>query len=184
MKVSTILVAVAAVALSACATKIAAKYDADPDANFERYETYAWISESPHIAAAGQRVNPLNSQRIMRAIAAELTRKGYRMVDSPAEADFVVSFTTGARDKVDVDAYPVTYRGGWGRSRIYSASTVSTREYVEGTLAIDIFDTESKSPAWHGWGSKSLTRSEIEEPAELIDTAVAAILTNFPPEAD
>ena len=174
------MVAIAVLMLGGCAAKLTAKHDTNPDVDMSQYRTFSWISDKPHIGMPGRPPNPLNSQRIMQAITSELGEKGYNFVREPAEADFVVSFTTVARDKVTVEAYPVTYRRARFNSPLYSATAVSTRDYLEGTLAIDVFDRVSREPAWHGWGSKSLSASEIKNSAELIEKAVGAILRNFP----
>jgi hypothetical protein len=34
---------------------------------------------------------------------------------------------------------------------------------------------------WHGWAKKELTRKDIENSAEPIRNAVAAVLAKFPP---
>ncbi len=73
------------------------------------------------------------------------------------QADFVVAYTVGTREKIVSTSYPTTYQGDWGwhlYGRYYYQTEVEHRTYTEGTLGIDIFDGKSKEPVWHGWASK------------------------------
>ena len=75
------------------------------------------------------------------------------------------------------DYYGVAYPRGFPRTE------VTTRNYAEGSLAIDIFDVASKSPVWHGSASKRLTRSELRgQSEESTRSAVQTILAGFPPQ--
>jgi hypothetical protein len=58
---------------------------------------------------------------------------------------------------------------------------LDVRQYHEGTLSVDVFDTHTHRPVWHGWAKKELTRKDIENSAEPIRNAVAAVLAKFPP---
>ena len=58
---------------------------------------------------------------------------------------------------------------------------MDVRQYHEGTLSVDVFDAHTHRPVWHGWAKKDLTRSDIENSAEPIRKAVAAVLAKFPP---
>ncbi|MGH8262239.1 MAG: DUF4136 domain-containing protein [Steroidobacteraceae bacterium] len=128
-------------------------------------------------------VSPLNQRRMQDAIEAEFAAKGYTLKQDPASADFIVSFTVGARDKIDVADYPAPYR--WDNHWSWSSfeRTFSVHQYREGQLAIDIFDGQSHRPVWHGAVSKRITESMRKDPKPQIDAAVKAILTRFPPGA-
>jgi len=64
-------------------------------------------------------VNPINRDRIRRAINSRLADKGYQLVD-PANADFIVSAVLGANDEVrireDYSALGYGYYGGSPRA--------------------------------------------------------------------
>ncbi len=120
----------------------------------------------------------------MRAIAESLTGKGLRMLDDPESADFVVAFTVGARDEVQVTSYPTAYRS-WGRGGYwgggYYGNDIDVRQYTEGRLSIDIFDRAEHRPVWHGWATKRITRKAQEDPEPVLREVVAAIMAKFPP---
>jgi len=132
--------------------------------------------------------NPLVTQRARDAIQAELTRRGFSLVSNAAAADFVVDFTIGSRERVDIESYPAPYAGpywgypGWWGYR-YWGSEVDARQYREGTLSIDIFDAHTHKPVWHGWATKELTQSDIEHSETPIRAAVKSVLSTFPPQA-
>jgi hypothetical protein len=170
---------VAAFALAGCST-VSVNSDYDRGTDFSQYRTFSFISDSPLLMSETLPVSPLFEGRAIRAIQTALVAKGYRYVDDRAQADFVVSFTLGARDQIRVTSYPSTYRGNWRWGGVYHQD-VDVRNYTEGTLAIDLFDVEDKSPFWHGWAVKSITRSDYSNPTPVINKVVESILADFPP---
>ena len=168
--------------VGACAT-VAVGVDFDSHASWSGYRQYAWLER----ARGGSR-NPLIVQRARDAIEAELLAKGFTRVDDAASADFVVSFTIGSRERVEVESYPAPYTGPWywaDRSwwgYPYWGTPVDVHEYREGTLAIDVFDAHSRRPVWHGWAKKELTLSDIQHSEDSIRNAVRAVLARFPPK--
>jgi hypothetical protein len=167
----------------ACATPMRARSDFDSGNDFSRYQSFAWIDADPLIAPAGegQRVSPLNRRRIVEAIESQLAAKGFRRVADAPDADFVLSYTVGARDRIDVQSYPVRFRGAWNWGWGYVGRDADVSTYREGTLAIDVFDARTNQPVWHGWATKRITERDVENAAEQIPIAVAAILAKFPP---
>lgn len=161
-----------------CAT-IRTQHDYDPTADFASYETFSWLSAHP-LLEGGR--NPLLEGRLMRITQEVLQAKGYRFVDNPEKADFVVAFTVGSREKIRVDSYPTAYRHpyAWG-AYPYGANNVNVRQYTEGRLAIDVFDVKRHGPVWHGWATKNITSSDQANPEPVLREAISAILANFPP---
>lgn len=173
-----------AIALAACTT-LRVGSDHDPAASFSRYHTYVWML--PHTKLY-ESPNPLVVQRAHDAIQDALAAKGYELVSNTAEADFVVDFTIGSRERTDVHSYPAPYGGPWLRGGSYWwgtpywGSDVDVRQYREGTISIDVFDARSHRPAWHGWARKELTRADLEHSAGSIREAVDSVLAQFPPK--
>lgn len=158
----------------------------DDSAPFAAYRTFAWIADEPLIAPTGQAtfVSPLTQKKITQSLAKAFAARGYALVADPVQADFVVSYTVGTRDRIDASAYPVAYRGAWGRSPYgwyHYETTVVHRMYTEGTLGVDVFDGKTKEPIWHGWATKTISTSDLEDPAPSIDAATTAIVAHFPP---
>jgi hypothetical protein len=158
----------------------------DETNNFREYRSFSWIDDTPYIAGEGRsegRVSPLTQTKIERAIRAELERKGYAFTEDRDDADFVIAYTTGTRDEITVDSYPYPYRGDWGWHVFgshYYVREYREHAYTKGTLSVDVFDGESRSPVWHGWAEKTITESDREDPSEIIVNAVARLFEEFP----
>jgi hypothetical protein len=177
-----VALAFVAILMSACTT-LQVGSDYDHAASFHAYKTFA-IMQRNHSGVS----NPLVAVRTSDAIRADLLQKGFVEATDPSKADFTVDFTIGARERTDINAYPEPYVGptwGWGTmgwwGGPYWGTAVDVRQYHEGTLSVDVFDTHTHRPVWHGWAKKELTRSDIENSAEPIRKAVAAVLSEFPP---
>lgn len=150
--------------------------------DFSTYQSFSFISDDPLIFAETAPVHPLFEERLLRATRDALELKGYQFVDDREQADFVVSFTLGALDKLQVSS-STTYRGfspGVGREDRYDEE-VDVRNYTEGTLGIDLFDVEMRSPVWHGWATKTISQQDRRNGESVTRDIVAAILFSFPP---
>ncbi len=196
LQVRTMLSILAVLTMSACATTLTTAVDTADHADLNGFKTYAWIDDGLSFNSSTRApdvINPLNEQRTRTAIEEELQRKGYQKA-SLAEADFVVAFTLGARDRVRVQNYydDLGYGyygyhsgfsrfgrgfGGFGRGfGGFGRSSVSVRTFTEGTLVVDIFS--NKEAIWHGSATKRLSRTN--DTRQLIDEAVATLFAQFP----
>jgi len=185
----SVLVAIACLLVSGCATTMSATTDFDSSVDFSKFRTFSWIDPHPLIRSATQRpLSPLVERRLMSNTRNLLTSKGFRFENNPAEADLVVAFTIGSRDGILIETLPTRsfntasrrqrpsgWRGYW------SGNTVTTRQYTEGQLAVDLFDVAEARPVWHGTTGRRISRSEREAPDELVREALEAILKEFPP---
>jgi hypothetical protein len=173
--------------LSSCAT-VQVESDYDRNARFQNYHTFT-VMQREH---SGTR-NPLVAVRAEDAIRADLRQKGYVEAGNPAAADVAVDFTIGSRERTDINSYPEPYvAGGWGDWGLgdadwlggpYWGESLDVHQYREGTLSVDVFDTHTHRPVWHGWAKKELTREDLERSEGPIQRAVAAVLTRFPPRS-
>lgn len=185
-----LLVLVSAVAIAGCSSNPPV-IDYDSSVNFFGYKTYAFISDHPLMRSEGSPPgSPLLEGRLMRIAEDNLNAKGFTLVANSEAADFAIGFTVGARDKIKVNSYPEPYRpyyggwGGWGAPYYgggYGGSNVDVQQYVEGTLAIDIYDVSEHKPAWHGAATKRITDSMRRNPDESLTEIVNEILAGFPP---
>ena len=183
------LVLIACLLAWGCQTTPQAITDFDPAVDFSRYQTFSWIDPHPLIRSVTQHpLSPLVEQRLMNNTRDALTRRGLRFVEDPMEADLVVAFTIGSRQGIRVTSHPTrSFHRGPRASRSYSwrgywrTSTVHTRQYTEGQLAIDLFDVAEARPVWHGTTSRRVTQRDRAEPEAAIQAAVEAIIGQFPP---
>ena len=186
--------------LTACATTLSSNVDSVSDNRIDSFQTYAWLDGglSQSSLHAPEVVNPVNGERIRRAIDQQLTDKGYRQVDL-ADADFVVSAAIGANDEFRVRSFTNSVglssrgrfsrrgfgrrvgfanRAGFGRGLGGVSSRIDVQEYTEGVLVLNVFETESQEAIWHGSASKRLSKNFMAP--ELIDEAVTTLLEQFP----
>jgi hypothetical protein len=181
-----LVLASAGLLLAGCATVLTGHSDYDKKFDFARFKSFYWMypESSAAAEAASPGISALNLRRIREAVQADLQAKGYTLADSRQSADFVVSFSVGTRDKLEVDTLPAYYRGPWYWHPYYWADAgVYARTYTEGTLGIDIFDQRSGTPVWSGWVRKRVLQSDRDNPEPVIHKAVAAVLAHFPPSA-
>ena len=184
--------------LAGCTTVPNISYDSDPTQNFSSYRTFAWASDNPMIAVGDHGVSPFVQKEIADAIKSTLTSRGYEYTTNVSAADFAISYTVGARDKVSVDTYPDFFfadrmNWGWGNQYfrpirpvrpvrpVLPTERTVVRNYTEGTLSIDVYDVNRKSPVWHAAAKKRLSRKEMRGEETDIKSDVATILAGFPP---
>lgn len=172
------LLGTAFVLLAGC-TQIRVKSDFNPQADFSRLNTYAWLPG----------LNPTNDprldtklldNRVRAAVDRELAAKGFRKVADDS-ASFYVAYhpylmrgTQSVREPVG----PYTYRwwGGWGPTYTY--------QFDEGTLAVDVIDPRANELMWRGAASATIDpRASPKTRGERVDQAIHSVLEKFPPPA-
>ncbi|MCK5620279.1 MAG: DUF4136 domain-containing protein [Candidatus Krumholzibacteria bacterium] len=180
MKISGVLLLVASVALLAgCGSGLELSNDFDQQIDFSQYKTFQWVPSKDSS-------NDLLESRIKSATIDQLTQKG--MVSTTTDPDVYVIYHAGAKDKVDIQSYGYGY--GYGRyggvyGGAYGAGSggISTYNYTEGTLIIDIIDASSKQLAWRGSATGVLDESpSAEKITENVNKAIAAIMSQYPPK--
>lgn len=157
--------------------------DYDTTADFNRYKTYAFMKDG----VDQMKVSDLDKKRILQAIDAEMTAKGFTKSATP---DLLINLFTDAQQNVHVN----NYYGGWGYrpwgwnpymwggySPMWGGySSVSTS--TEGVLFVDILKAESKELIWQGRGTGYLTSGRNKKEARIKEFA-QKILAEFPPQS-
>ncbi|WP_340064838.1 DUF4136 domain-containing protein [Ascidiimonas aurantiaca] len=176
-----ILPLVAAMVLTSCAS-VRVATDFDRQVNFTEFKSFAFFK--PGIDKA--EISDLDKKRILRAIEAELTSKGFVKSEEP---DLLVSIFTNEKERVDVwNNWGWGWGPGWGWGWGWGPgwgwggnfSTVTTR--TEGVLYIDIINAENKELVWQGKGTGYLT-DNMEKKEARIREFVREILLQYPPQS-
>lgn len=185
------------IALSGCASSGKVFSDFDLNQNFTQYKTFSWFGEMPGLVSGTYPVSALTKSRMKESIQAELEARGFGFTEKAADADFLVSFTLGARDKIatrhhtEYKVNPNAWR--WGRAYyphyyypnynrdLIPVTTERTYQFTEGSIAIDIFDAADKRPVWHSSASKRLSRKELSGSQDQQADTVQLLLEGFPP---
>jgi len=176
--------------LSSCSS-VRVLSDYDRDANFGTYKSYAFYKTGIDKA----QVSDLDKKRILRAIEAEMSSRGFVKSENP---DLLVAIFTKEKEEVDIFNNNLGWGwGGWGwgpgfgwgwgpgwgwGGAGWGGSQVSTR--TEGSLYIDLVDAKSRELVWQGKGVGNLGNiSNVEKKEERIREFVSEILTQYPPNA-
>ncbi|HJP29089.1 MAG TPA: DUF4136 domain-containing protein [Candidatus Latescibacteria bacterium] len=160
--------------LSGC-TAITVQHDFDPDVDFSRYQTFAWLPRTAEQSGThGNLSGPFVEKRIRKSLAEGLARSGLRY--TPESADVLVAYQLHYERKQEVQV------GAYGHIRTPYARAIDVRKYREGTLIVDLVDPLTEQLIWRGWGISDLQRAvDPQEEQELIDLTVQKILERYPP---
>ncbi len=169
----------ASVIMVSCGPGLKVSSDYDRTANFSGYKTY-----SIYNLKASENVSKLNQDRIEKYIKVEMTKKGFK--ETSANPDLMVNAFTVLKDKRGIQA-STSYYGFGGAYRPYGYwgvpvagyTSVSTYDYKDGSLLIDVIDARSQKMIWTGTGSAELYKKP-KNPEEVISGVVAKIMAEFP----
>jgi hypothetical protein len=172
-KITAVLLLLA-VGMTSCNTvKVASDYDQNVD--FNQYKSFAFFK--PGIDKAD--ISDLDKKRILRAIEEEMISKGFTKSEEP---DLLVSIFTKTKENINIyQNNRFGYGYGWGWYPWYwgaGQNTVSTTS--EGTLYIDLIDSEGKELVWQGMGTAALAK-EVNKKQERISEIVEKIFEKYPP---
>lgn len=173
LRITPVLLVFALVLTSCSSVKVASDYDREVD--FNKYGTYAFFK--PGIDKA--EISDLDKKRILRAIETEMEKNGFTKSENP---DILVSIFTKTTENINIynNSYPF-WGYGWGWNPWYWGSGFNTvNKTSEGTLYIDLIDSEDKELVWQGMGTAALAR-EVNKKQERINEIVAKIMEKYPP---
>lgn len=172
------LVALFALLLVACATGPRVSTDADPQADFSRYRSFAFFEP---LALESRGYSTLLSERLRDEARRQMESRGF--VYDPTAPDLRVNLNALVEEKADVVAVPDV---DWGwyysyRARAYVAVPVhgyrsQVVRYREGTINVDLVDARERRLVWEGVAVGSAAG---RNPAERRDRAVAAVAKIF-----
>ncbi|MCK8521445.1 DUF4136 domain-containing protein [Aquimarina sp. D1M17] len=180
MKFFSLLSLILIITLSSCTTvRVASDYD--KKANFNSYKSFAFYK--PGIDKAD--ISDLDKKRILRAIEADMTAKGFTKSSNP---DVLVSIFTKTKENIQV--FQNNFGWGWGPGWGYGwgwnpwfwgPNYNSVSRVTEGTLYIDLIDASKKELIWQGMGTSALTKN-VDRKQEKMNEIVSAILEKYPPQ--
>jgi hypothetical protein len=171
--------------LQAC-SGITVSQDYEQAFNFSGLKTFAWKPNEND--EYGLKDSDLIDSRIRKALETSLSAKNYRQVDS-GKPDFYISYHMTVEQKIsssNVSGGISVGRGSYGSYGgvgvgIGNGSTV--RAYDQGTLLIDVTEVSSGKLVWRGISTQIVSEhSNPEKTTEIVNTTVAKILEQFPPQ--
>lgn len=169
------------VSLAACSTtSLESVSDFDREFDFTKVKRFA-ILPIDRTSAAETLISDMQVSRINEALAAELSDRGYEIVDERSDADLYLSWHLVTREKTDIRSY--------NASSVYNCwrcgppvSDVSVRQHTEGTFIVDLIDPSRNRSVWRSTIQSRLNKQPSpEQAAENRATAAKAIFVPFPP---
>jgi hypothetical protein len=149
--------------------------DFDPKVNFSQYKTFMWIKR-PHME------DPLMDDRIVNAINAQLTAKGWTLVQEGGDVGVAAHVAT--KKGHTLETFYNGFGGGWGWHRWgggMGIATTNVETYLVGTLVVDLFDSSTKQLIWRGWATDALPDDPKKETKKL-NKDIEKLFKNFPPK--
>lgn len=163
--------------------------DFDPSAGFSAFRTFAFAGLTDR-DQGGVLDNSLVRKRIEEMVGRQLTAKGLSQVGVEDRPDLLVHFWVGVKDKQRVESTGVTagaYAGAYGgrygwRTGYpgYYGGGVTTYEYQEGTLIVDLAESSKNELVWRATIVGTLQDS-TEKNLEMANKGVAEAFEDYPP---
>ena len=167
----TLLAVLLLAPLAACSS-VAVDTQHDPGVDFSNYRTWDWLPTSEMRAPDPMAQNPFVDKLIRAEVESGLAARGFPR--EPEDPEFLVTFITGVKDRLNVTHWGYGYGGRWGPS---GGTTVST--YREGTLILDFIDTERREVIWRGSAQAVVQDPEVGK--QNVREGIARMLDHFPP---
>jgi len=174
-----------ALGLSAC-NEFKVQTDHDVTADFTMFKTFAFAGLAD-VNKGGIYDNTLMDKRIESAVVRELTAKGLRQVGVGDPQDLLVQYWLNVQDKQRLESGGTSVGvargpyGGYGWGAGYGGG-VTTYDYKEGTLILDLIEPAKKQLVWRATIVGTLQDS-TKDNVELGNKAIAEAFESYPPPA-
>lgn len=168
--------------LSALPARAKVAVDFDPNLDFLKFKTFAYIGGVENLDK--MQLNPdLLKNRIHRSVTRELTTKGLREVTPEENPDLVVRYWVNTQTDANVSTsahwgvYGPYYGYHWGA--VYNSMSASTTR--QGTLAIELIAGKTRDLAWRMFASAKLTETDPEKIWKTADDNIKNAFNDYPP---
>ena len=172
------------VIVAACESGPKIRADADPSVNFSSYNTFGFFEK---MATDKSRYGTMLTSRLKDATRRELQKRGYK---EDAQPQLMVNFNTNVENRTEVQSTGTSASYGFYgyRAGMYGAwggypQDVYTTHYQQGTLAIDLVDSQTKQLVWQGVAQARLTQKRLDNPGAAIGSVVTDIFEKYPVKA-
>ena len=151
--------------------------DFDPAADFTTFRTYAFAGMTD-LNQGGVLNNSLVRKRLEQMVGQQLSSKGLRQVGLDEHPDLLVHYWITIKEKQRVESTG-SMVGPYGR-RGYGG--VTTYDYEEGTLIVDLVTPSKNELVWRGSIVSTLADSK-EENLQMVNKAIAKAFEDYPPKS-
>lgn len=162
---------------------MAVRTDFDPTADFTTFRTYAFAGMTD-LNQGGVLDNSLVRKRLEQMVGEQLAGKGLQQVGTGDKPDLLVHYWVGLKEKQRVESTGPAVgmygrRGPYGYGAGYSG--VTTYEYTEGTLILDLVTPAKNELVWRGTIVGTLTDSK-EKNLQMTGDAIVKAFAEYPPK--
>ncbi|MEQ8691999.1 MAG: DUF4136 domain-containing protein [Pseudomonadales bacterium] len=174
--------------IAGCQSVPVTNYDYSETARFGDYQTFSWLTQNPvgFHKDMDAHVSPLIGQHLKEAAISAFAEVGLRYVEDPSNADVLMAFTLGSRERIAIDGYYGYYgyaiSGDETAGGYWYDNNQNLGRFVEGQICVDLFDRQSRQPVWHGTAEETLSQSEVEYWRERVPAIMDYIAQGYPPE--
>jgi Domain of unknown function (DUF4136) len=173
--------AAASLVVAGCASGPEVRADYDHSADFGKYRTYGFISETTALPIGGPEFKSLALQTIQSAAAREMESRGYKPSPTP---DLLLDFNGRLEERVDIESVPSAGAGwgygGWAGAPWGGGQELRTRHYKVGTLVMDIVDREKRRSVYQGGVEGIVSKEMLKDPRASLTDAVARVFEGYP----
>lgn len=152
--------------------------DFDPSADFAQFRTYAFAGITD-VNQGGVLANSLLRKRLEHMVTQQLTMKGLQQVNLEQHPDLLVHYWVGVVEKQRVETTgPAAGAGAWRGG--YGYRNVTTYEYKEGTLVVDLVEAGKKELVWRATVVETL-RDSADKNMEVANEGITKAFQDYPP---
>jgi hypothetical protein len=160
----------------ACSPAFQVQNDYDRSVNLKQFKTFR-VEAEKDMMQDPLLGSELNRRRITDAVAKVMESKGYRLDERNPE--LVVRYLTDVKDRQQVrsNGNMSPYWWWYGPQN----NNISTYNYQEGRLIVNIYQNRADKMIWQGWASGRLKApSKREDRDMMIQGIIGDILRSFP----
>ncbi len=174
--IKSVIILLAGSLLVACSQSFQVQNDYDRSVNLKQFKTFR-VEMEKDMTNDPILGSELNSRRISGAVAQVMEQKGYRQVERNPE--LVVRYLTDVKDRQQVRSNGAMSPYWWWYGP--QNNNISTYNYQEGRLIVNIYQNGSNNLIWQGWASGRLKApSKREDRDAMIKGVIGDILRTFP----
>jgi hypothetical protein len=157
--------------------------DYDKDTDFSKYKTYSFAGWQKDCE---KQLTDFDQKRITDALTSEFESRGVNMVDGAADATVTIyivlqneTSTTAYTDYTG--GFGFAPRWGWGAGMGMGTATTTLQQdnYIEGTLVVDMYDSNSKKLVWQGV-IKSQVNENPQKREKTIPKNIRKLMKGYP----
>lgn len=159
------------------------KSDYEKGTDFTKFTTYAfagWQKDSD------KQLNDFDKKRILDALKSEFDARGMNLVKEDADVQITLylvldkkSSTTAYTNFVGGMGYGPRWGWGMGAGMGGATTTYSENDYVEGTLVVDMYSTNTKKLVWQGILSKTVVENPKKR-EKTIPKNISKLMSKYP----